>query len=166
MPDGAILRNIDGKLRFVINVTDVTSLEEDLSDRIRDKMKTRIQFVLLLGHDKQKVDTDGYSYLRKDRIHSRSVEEFDVQMLLDPLEDNLNLPSFTIDFGDGNRIQSEVISQEVIDGTISKVFIDNESEIVRTLSEFIFGKAQHKMCEDCFTLVHGLQVLIKNNFPL
>ena len=26
-----------------------------------------------------------------------------------------------------------------------------------TLAEFIFGKERHKLCEDCFTLVHGLR---------
>lgn len=87
MPDGAILRNIDGNLRFVIKVTDVTSLKEDLSDRIRDKMKAWIQSILLLGNDKQKVVTDGYPYLREDCILARSVEGFDMQMLLDPLEE-------------------------------------------------------------------------------
>lgn len=133
MPDEAILRNIDGNLRFVIKVTDVASLEEDLSDRIRDKMKTRIQSILLLGNDKQKVVTDGYPYLREDCIHSRAVEGLDVEMLLDPLEEDLNLPPFTVEFGDGNRLQSEVVGQKPIDCTIPKVLIDNKSEIVRVL---------------------------------
>ena len=141
MPDGAILRNIDGDLRFVIKVADVTPLEEDLSDRIRDKMKAWIQSTLLLGNDKQKVVTDGYPYLREDCIHSRTVERLDVEMLLDPLEEDLNLPPFAVEFSDGNRLQSEVIGQEAIDSAVPKVLIDNKSEIIGVLSgSVISGK--------------------------
>ena len=50
-------------------------------------MKAWIQSILLLGNDKQKVVTDGYPYLREDCILARSVEGFDMQMLLDPLEE-------------------------------------------------------------------------------
>ena len=28
---------------------------------------------------------------------------------------------------------------------------------IDTLAEFIFGEERHKLCEDCFTLVHGLR---------
>ena len=59
-------------------------------------METWIQPILLLGNNKQKVVTDSYSYLCEDCIHSRSVEGFDVQVLLDPFEKDLNLPSFAI----------------------------------------------------------------------
>ena len=50
-------------------------------------METWIQSILLLGNNKQKVVTDSYSYLCEDCIHSRSVEGFDVQVLLDPFEE-------------------------------------------------------------------------------
>ncbi len=134
MPADPILRDIYGNVRFVIKVTDITSFEEDLSDRIRDKMKAWIQSILLLGNYKQKVVTNGYPYLRVDCVHSRAVEGFDVQMLLDPLEEQLNLPSLAIEFGNGYGIQREVVSQEAIDSTVSKVLIDNESEVVGILS--------------------------------
>ena len=157
MPDGAILRNIDGNLRFVIKVTDVASLEEDLSDRIRDKMKAWIQSILLLGNDKQKVVTDGYPYLREDCILARSVEGFDMQMLLDPLEKDLNLPPFTVEFGNGNRIQSEVVGQEAIDSAVSKVLIDNKSEIVGILPGSVVSSKP-----DCLI---GDKPSLRINFP-
>ena len=50
-------------------------------------METWIQPILLLGNNKQKVVTDSYSYLCEDCIHSRSVEGFDVHVLLDPFEE-------------------------------------------------------------------------------
>lgn len=96
-------------------------------------MKAWIQSILLLGNDKQKVVTDGYPYLREDCILARSVEGFDMQMLLDPLEKDLNLPPFAVEFGNGNRLQSEVVGQEAIDSTVSKVLIDNKPEIVGIL---------------------------------
>ena len=40
LSDRTILRNIDGNLKFIKKVTDVTSLEENSSDRIIDRMKT------------------------------------------------------------------------------------------------------------------------------
>ena len=87
-------------------------------------METWIQSILLLGNNKQKVVTDDYPYLCKDCIHSRSVEGFDVQVLLDPFEKDLNLPSFAIQFSDGYRLQSEVVGQEPIDCTVPKVLIE------------------------------------------
>ncbi len=150
MPDGAILRDIDGNLRFVIKVTDVTPLEEDLSDGIRDKMKTWIQSVLLLGNDE-------YPDLREDCIHGRAVEGLDVQMLLDPFEEDLNLPPFTVEFGNGNRLQREVVCQEPIGRSVPKVFIDNESEIVGILSGSVMS------CKpDCLI---GDKTGLRINFP-
>ena len=96
-------------------------------------MKTWIQSILLLGNNKQKVVTDGYPYLCEECIHSRSIEGFDVQVLLDPFEKYLNLPSFAIEFSDGYRLQSVVVGQEPIDCTVPKVFIDNELGIVGLL---------------------------------
>lgn len=90
LSDRTILRNIDGNLKFIKKVTDVTSLEENSSDRIIDRMKT--QSILLPGNDKQKLVTDGYPNLRKDCNHGCSVEGFDVQMLLDPLEKDFKIP--------------------------------------------------------------------------
>ena len=86
-------------------------------------METWIQSILLLGNNKQKVVTDGYPFLCKGCIHSRSVEGFDVQVLLDPFED-LNLPYFAMQFSDGYRLQSEVVGQEPIDCTVPKVLIE------------------------------------------
>ena len=47
----------------------------------------------LPGNDTQQVVTDGNPYLCKDRIPCCSEERFDMQMLLDPLEELMR--SFT-----------------------------------------------------------------------
>ena len=85
MLDSARLRNNHGNCRLIIKFTDIRPLEEDLSDRVRDRMKTWNQTKPLLRNDEQKVVANGYPDLRIDRVLGGSVEGLDVQMLLDPL---------------------------------------------------------------------------------
>ena len=97
-------------------------------------MKTRLQSIMLLRNDEQQIVANGYPYLRVDGITGRAVEVLDVQVLLNPFEEQLNLPSFPIKFGNGKRIYSEVIGNEAINLSVPKVLIDNESKIIRILS--------------------------------
>ena len=55
-------------------------------------MKAWLQSILLLRDDKQQVVTNGYPYLRVDSIAGCAVKGLDMQMLLDPLEEDLYLP--------------------------------------------------------------------------
>ena len=84
-------------------------------------MKTWLQSILLLRDDKQQVVTNGYPYLRVDSIAGCTVKGLDVQVLLDPFEEDLNLPSFSIKFSNSYCINREVISEESIDFAVSKV---------------------------------------------
>ena len=93
-------------------------------------MKTRLQSILLLRDDKQQVVTNGYPYLRVDSIAGCTVQGLDVQVLLDPLEEDLNLPSFSIQLCNSDCINREVISEESIDFSVYKVLIYNKSEVV------------------------------------
>lgn len=97
-------------------------------------MKTRFKSIMLLRNDEQKVVADGYPYLRVDGITGCSIEGLDVQMLLDPLEEDLNLPSVTVKFRYRDGFQGEVVRQEPINCSLHKVLIHNESECVRILS--------------------------------
>lgn len=54
-------------------------------------------------------------------------------MLFDPLEEGLNLSSFSIKFGNGYCVNREVFCEEAIDLAITNIFIHNEPEIVRIL---------------------------------
>ena len=58
-------------------------------------MKTWLQSILLLSDDKQVV-TNGYPYLHVDSIAGCTVKDLDMQVLLNPLKEDLNLPSFAI----------------------------------------------------------------------
>ena len=88
---------------------------------------------MLLRNDEQKVVADGYPYLRVDSITGCAVESLDVEMLLDPLEEDLNLPSVTVEFGNSDGLKREVIGQEPIYHSFPKVLIHNESKRVRIL---------------------------------
>ena len=80
-------------------------------------MKTRFQSRLFLCGNKQQVVTNGYSYLRVDSIAGCIVKDLDMQVLFDPLEKDLNLPSIPIEFCNSNCINQEVIQDEMIDLT-------------------------------------------------
>lgn len=66
--------------------TDIRPLEEDLSDRVRDRMKTWSKPIMLLRNVKQKVVANGYPYLRVNCVLGGSVEGLNMKMLLDPFE--------------------------------------------------------------------------------
>lgn len=93
-------------------------------------MKAWLQSILLLRDDKQQVVTNGYPYLRVDSIAGCTVKGLDMQMLLDPLEEDLNLPSFSIQLCKIDCVNQEVVSKEPIDLSISKVLIDISSRSI------------------------------------
>ena len=104
-------------------------------------MKTWLQSILLLRNDKQQVVTNGYPYLRVNSIAGCAVKGLDMQVLLDPLEEDLNLPSFSIQLCNGDCVNREVVREEAIDLSVSKVLIYNNPKIVWVLLRSI------KSCE-------------------
>ena len=124
-------------------------------------METWIQSILLLGKNKQKVVTDGYPYLCEDCIHSRSVEGFDVQVLLDAFEKDPNLPSFAKScLNISQAVSVSELSEAHHKEQVPAIELDCMPVTfvaIDTLAEFIFGEERHKLCKDSFTLVHGLR---------
>ena len=59
---------------MIIKITDFGSLEENLSDRIRDRMKTRNQTMALFLNDKQEIVIDGYIDLYVNSVQGGYVE--------------------------------------------------------------------------------------------
>ena len=116
---------------------------------------------MLLCNDKQQVVANGYPYLRVDSVLGGSVEGLDVKMLLDPLEEKFDLPSFAVQFRDGERVfNREVVGQEAIDLSSLKVLIHNESHSIRILSgRVISGKTNGLVGKNPRVLVNrpGLQ---------
>ena len=97
-------------------------------------MKTGFQSILFLCYNKQQVVTNGYPYLCIDSILGCAVECLDVQMLLNPFEEYLNLPSLPIQFSNRKCFNGKVIGEKAVDFTIPKIFIHYKSEICRGTS--------------------------------
>ena len=89
-------------------------------------MKAWLQSILLLRVDKQQIVTHGYPPLRVDSIAGCTVTGLDMQMLLDSLEEDLYLPSFSIQLCNSECVNREVVCEELIDLPVSKVLIHNK----------------------------------------
>ena len=68
----------------------------------------------LLGNGKQQVVTHGNPDLCEDCVLCCPKERLDVEMLLDPFEEQLNLPALTVKFRYCYCLKSEIISQESV----------------------------------------------------
>ena len=75
-------------------------------------MQRRIQFELFLDDRHQHVDADGDPDLCSHSVLRGAVETLDSQMLLDPFEEQLHLPSTFVQRADRQRRQRELIGQE------------------------------------------------------
>ncbi len=98
-------------------------------------MKTWNQTISLLRNDEQKIVANGYPDLRVDRVLDGSIEGFDVQMLLDPLEEQLDLPALAVQFRDGQRVFNRKVIEVLIE-KLSEKFSPDSSD---SLSELIIG---------------------------
>ena len=58
------------------------------------------------------VHTDGDSDLRFHRILVRAEKRLDAQMLLDPFEEQLHLPTAFVELGDGQSRKLEIVGEE------------------------------------------------------
>lgn len=111
-------------------------------------MKTWLQHIPFLSYDQQQVITYGNPYLCEDGIHGGAIEGFYVKMLLYPFEEQFDLPSFSIQFGNRQSLQLEVIRQKPINDSGAKIFIDNESECVRILVGGYCSRQSYSLVRD------------------
>src|SRR3954468_3618737 len=75
-------------------------------------MQGYIQTKCLLDYRHQHVDADGDPDLRPHRVFGIAVEALDAQMLFDPLEEQLHLPSAPIQSANGQGRQRKLVGQE------------------------------------------------------
>ena len=100
-------------------------------------MKTWLQSILLLCDDKQQIVTNGYPCLRVDSILGCTIKGLDMQMLLNTLKEDLNLSSFSIQLSNTDCVNREIIREESVNLTVTKVPIYNMSKIIRKLLKSI-----------------------------
>ena len=67
---------------------------------------------LLFDNGDQHVSGDGAPDLRFDCVLAVADEAFDTQMLLDPLEEQLDLPTNFVKRGDGHCWQGRIVGEE------------------------------------------------------
>ena len=109
----------------------------------------------LQSNNKQQVVTDGNPYLCEDCILGRSIERLDVQVLLDPFEERLDSPAFSIQFCNGNCLKLEIIRQESIHYVLRKVLIDDQAQQIRVfLGSEEASKTDELVRDDTSLLVH------------
>ena len=75
-------------------------------------MKTVGQIQVFLGNGDQHVSADRNPYLRLDRVLGGSVKRLDPQVLLDPLEEQLDLPALAIQVRNQLGFEREVVGQK------------------------------------------------------
>ena len=82
----------------------------------------------LLDDGDQHVSRDRNPYLRFHGILARAEEGLDVQVLLDPLEEQLYLPSLLVQCADGEGGQRQVVGQELERLALFRVEIDHATK--------------------------------------
>ena len=60
----------------------------------------------------EQINGDGAPDLGAHRVWAGAIKGFDTQMLLDPFEEEFDLPTASIEFGDGQSRHGEVVGQE------------------------------------------------------
>ena len=127
----AVIFRILINIWFVKKFIQRSPFKENLADVIREYVKILFDMIHLQSNNKQQVVTDGNPYLCEDCILGRSIERLDVQVLLDPFEERLDGPAFSIQFSNGNSFKGEVIRQESIHYVLRKVLIDDQTQQIR-----------------------------------
>jgi hypothetical protein len=79
---------------------------------LEDFAETLLQAEFLLDHRDEHVNADRDPYFNPDRVVARSVKGFNMQILLDPFEKQLDLPSPLVELRNRNRWQCKVVRQE------------------------------------------------------
>ena len=100
-----------------------------------------LQSILLICDDMQQVVTSVYPYLCEDSIDG-TVNGFDMQVLDDSHEENLNLLSFLIQFCNSDCINQEVVHKESIDFSVFKVLI---CTLILFLIRLYMGRFWHNL---------------------
>ena len=83
---------------------------------------------LLLDNRDEQVDRDGDPDLGGDGVEARTVECFDPQVLLDPLKEQLHLPTAFVEVGDGEGREVEVVGQKDEETLVFLVKIANATQ--------------------------------------
>jgi len=104
----------------------------------------------------EQIDGDGRPDLSAHRVGRGAVKGFDAQMLLDPFEEEFDLPAAAIKLGDGQRRDGEVVGQEDQRGASFWIPIANPAQWVGIVSLGVKSGSHHRLIEtQAGGFVHG-----------
>ena len=87
-------------------------LEHGHAQNLQDCVETGLDVETFLDDGDQDVDGDSDPDLRLDGVLGGAEEALDAQVLLDPFEEQLDLPAAFVEPCDGERRQGEVVCQK------------------------------------------------------
>ena len=87
-------------------------LEKRDAQDLQDFAQTAVEFQFLLHDGHQHVHAHGNPDLRLDGVDRGPVERLDAKVLLDPLEEQFDLPAALVQLGDHECRQQEVVREE------------------------------------------------------
>ena len=149
--------------KYLVHINVVEKRDaENLQDF--DEFAVNIEFLFHDGHEH--VYADGDPDLCGEGVERRAEERLDAQVLLDPFEEQLDLPAVLVKVGDGERREREVVGEkhesfarlgvDVADAAIPSIPAD-------TLVELEPGHKVEQLSEDDSSRVHRppLSTLLK-----
>ena len=85
---------------------------------------------LLFDNGYEDVNRDGNPDLSLQGIHRSAVELFDAQVLFDPFEEQLDLPTAAIQLRDGQWWQGEVVGQKDESALLLRIEVTNAAQFL------------------------------------
>jgi len=106
-------------------------LEEADAEDLQDCVEIAFDAQSLLRDGNQHVDGDGDPDLRAHGVGASAVERLDAEVLLDPLEEDLDLPARAVQLGDGQGREVEVIGQKGVAPSRLGILVADPAELLR-----------------------------------
>ena len=103
------------------------------AQNLQNAVETFFGLQLLFQNRHQHVNTDGNPNLGFHRVIAGAIKVFDAQVLLDPFEEQLHLPTALVEQGYGQGGEGEVVSQEYQALACLRVHIMDAPQFVRVM---------------------------------
>ena len=87
-------------------------LEKRDAENLRDFAEAALDFQFFLQNRNQQVDADGDPELGLDGILGGSVKSLDPEILFDPFEEKLHLPTAFVELGNGESREHQIVGEE------------------------------------------------------
>jgi len=126
---------------------------------------------LPLDPQKEQVADHRHPHLRENGVLARAQERPDLQMLLDPLEEELDMPAMSVDICNGFCGELRIVREELVDNIMFHIAVGHESQIFWIVLDgirqdegdaFIFENTLSHG-RSMFSEAHNLRILFETN---